>query len=51
MFGENNYFLEIQNHGMPEEQVVTDGCRTLSAQLGIEKDKPDTPDKPDGPQQ
>ncbi|MBQ3889241.1 MAG: PHP domain-containing protein, partial [Clostridia bacterium] len=35
VFGEDNYFLEIQNHGMPEEQVVVDGCRTLSAQTGI----------------
>lgn len=28
-----------------------EGFAKLSAQLGIEKDKPDTPDKPDGPQQ
>ncbi|MBQ3888631.1 MAG: DNA polymerase III subunit alpha, partial [Clostridia bacterium] len=35
VFGEDNYFLEIQNHGMSEEQVVVDGCRTLSAQTGI----------------
>lgn len=34
-FGENNYFLEVQNHGMIEEREVIEGVVTISRQLGI----------------
>ena len=34
-FGENNYFLEVQNHGMVEEKEVIDGVVSISRSLGI----------------
>lgn len=35
VFGEGNYYLEIQNHGMIEEQEVIDGAVKISRQLNI----------------
>ncbi|MBE6720068.1 MAG: DNA polymerase III subunit alpha [Ruminococcaceae bacterium] len=35
VFGEGNYYLEIQNHGLPEQQVVLDGIRRLNSDTGI----------------
>ena len=35
IFGEGNYFLEVQNHGMLEEREVLDGILTVSRQLNI----------------
>lgn len=35
LFGEGNYYLEVQNHGMIEEQEVIDGVVTISRQLNI----------------
>ena len=34
-FGENNFFLEVQNHLLEEDRVVTDGLKQLSAETGI----------------
>ena len=34
LFGED-FFLEIQNHGIPEEQRVTEGLVALSRETGI----------------
>ncbi|MBQ7203269.1 MAG: DNA polymerase III subunit alpha [Eubacterium sp.] len=34
-FGEGNYYLELQNHDIQEEQVVLDGLRRLHADTGI----------------
>lgn len=35
IFGKDNFFLEIQNHGLPEERIVMDGSVRLSKELGI----------------
>ena len=35
VFGEENYFLEVQDHGLPEQQVVLDGIRRLNDETGI----------------
>ncbi len=35
VFGED-YYLEMQNHGIPEQEKVNIGIRRLSAELGIE---------------
>jgi len=35
IFGEGNYYLELQDHGMPEQQVVNTGVMRLSKELGI----------------
>ncbi len=35
VFGENNYFLEIQDHGIPEERHVTQMLIRLSEETGI----------------
>ena len=35
IFGEGNFFLEIQDHGMPEQQTVISGVLSLSQELGI----------------
>lgn len=35
IFGENNYFLEMQDHGIPEQQTVIAGVMRLSKELGI----------------
>lgn len=34
-FGDGNYYLEIQNHGMIEEKEVIDGVLEISRELGI----------------
>ncbi len=35
VFGEENYYLEIQDHGIPEQKVVIDGISRLHADTGI----------------
>ncbi len=35
LFGEGNYYLEVQNHGMVEEQEVIDGVVAISRELNI----------------
>ena len=35
IFGENNYFLEMQDHGIPEQRIVNQGVMRLSKELGI----------------
>ena len=35
VFGEGNYYLELQDHGIPEQKVVIDGIRRLHADTGI----------------
>ncbi len=35
IFGENNFFLEIQDHGIPEEQKVLPLLKRLSIETGI----------------
>ena len=34
-FGESNFFLEVQNHGIPEQQIVNSYIQTMSRELGI----------------
>lgn len=36
IFGEGNFYLEVQNHGMPEEKTVRDNALVLSRDTGIE---------------
>lgn len=35
VFGENNYFLEVQDHGLSEQKVVKEGLLRLSSETGI----------------
>lgn len=35
IFGENNFFLEMQDHGMKEQQVINKGLVKMSQQLGM----------------
>ena len=35
VFGDGNFYLEMQNHGLDEERVVVDGVKRLSADTGI----------------
>ena len=35
LFGKNNYYLEIQNHGIPEQLKVNDGILRISKETGI----------------
>ncbi len=35
IFGENNFFLELQDHGMPEQKTVNQGLLRLSKDTGI----------------
>lgn len=35
VFGENNYFLEVQNHNLPEQQTVNTYIQKLSKETGI----------------
>ena len=35
VFGKGNYFLELQNHGIEQEQIVLDGIKRLSRDTGI----------------
>ena len=35
IFGKENYFLEIQNHDIPEEKTAAEGLRQLAQEFGI----------------
>ena len=36
IFGENNYFLELQDHGIPDQKLVNQQLMKMSAETGIE---------------
>ena len=36
IFGEGNFFLELQDHGIPEQQTVNQGLLRMSEETGIE---------------
>ena len=36
IFGKGNYFLEMQDHGIPEQRTVNTGLMRLSKELGID---------------
>ena len=36
IFGERNFFLELQDHGMPEQKLVNQGLVRMSKETGIE---------------
>ena len=36
IFGKNNFFLELQDHGLPEQKMVNQGLLRLSKDTGIE---------------
>lgn len=36
IFGKNNFFLELQDHGLPEQKMVNQGLLRLSRDTGIE---------------
>lgn len=35
IFGDNNFFLELQDHGIPEQKIVNDGLVRMSRELGL----------------
>ena len=35
VFGEGNYYLELQDHGLPEQKIVLDGLKRLHGETGI----------------
>ena len=35
IFGKGNFFLEVQNHGMKEDEIVLNGMKQISEELGI----------------
>lgn len=35
VFGEDNYFLELQDHGIKEQKIVAEGIKRLNAETGI----------------
>jgi DNA polymerase-3 subunit alpha len=35
VFGEGNYWLEVQNHGIADERIVTEGVFRLADELGL----------------
>lgn len=35
LFGNGNYYLELQNHTLPEQKAVNEGVKRLSRELGI----------------
>lgn len=35
VFGENNYFLELQDHGIKEQKIVAEGIKRINAETGI----------------
>lgn len=35
IFGKDNYFLEIQNHAIPEEKTAAEGLRQLAQEFGL----------------
>lgn len=36
IFGENNFFLELQDHGIPEQQTVNQGLMRMNQEMGID---------------
>ena len=36
IFGKNNFFLELQDHGLPQQKMVNQGLLRLSRETGIE---------------
>jgi DNA polymerase III subunit alpha len=36
IFGQNNFFLELQDHGIPEQKTVNQGLLRISEETGIE---------------
>ena len=36
IFGKDNFFLELQDHGIPEQQMVNQGLMRMSQETGIE---------------
>ncbi len=36
IFGKGNYFLELQDHGIPEQKIVNQGLLRISQETGIE---------------
>lgn len=36
IFGKNNFFLELQDHGIPEQKIVNSGLLRMSKETGIE---------------
>ena len=36
MFGKNNFFLELQDHGIPQQKLVNQQLVKMSRELGIE---------------
>ena len=36
IFGKDNFFLELQDHGIPEQQIVNQGLMRMSQETGIE---------------
>ena len=36
IFGENNFFLELQDHGIPEQQMVNQGLLRMHEEMGID---------------
>jgi DNA polymerase-3 subunit alpha len=35
LFGKENYFIELQDHGLPEQKAIRDGLLQLSRDLGV----------------
>ncbi len=35
IFGSGNYYLELQNHGLPEQMAVNEGIKRISRETGI----------------
>ena len=35
IFGEGNYFLELMDHGIPEQRTLADGLREISRRTGV----------------
>ncbi len=35
LFGEGNFYLEVMDHGIPEEKIVIEGIKKLHAETGI----------------
>ncbi|MCC8074002.1 MAG: DNA polymerase III subunit alpha [Clostridiales bacterium] len=35
IFGQGNYYLELQNHGLPEQKGVNEGIKRISRETGI----------------
>ncbi len=35
LFGKDNYYLELQNHGLPEQMSVNEGLKRISRETGI----------------